>query len=859
MAPSLRPPLRWRPLLPALLLNLWLVPPTLLAPAARASDPSALDQQARQAFQAHNFAQASTLWQQAADAFQATGEPLQAAMALSNLALALHDSGQPAAGSRAIDASLRLLQSQPATAASLRTLAQATHTRARLQLLQGQTLAALRGWQEAATLYSRAGDPAAADASLVNQAEALQQLGHLRDARLLLDPLVGRLQAQSPSPLRAAALLSLGNTLQRQGDPRGALRWHAASLATATSLVAPDAISAAHLALATSHRALGQTALALSHYQQASQASTSPLSQLSAGSARLSLLLDTFQFSGAARLWPQLLVAATALPASRANLEASLHLADSLLRLRNAGPALPAADRPGADAIRSLLSRCDAQAASFADRRSASIVQGELGRLAESLAAWPDASRHTQEALRLALPLEAPELALRWYWQQGRIARQTGDLLLARQAYEQAITAQQLLRQDLATTTVSLQSSFRDTVEPLYRQTIDLLTSNPADTAALQRSRQLIEALQIAELNDFFQEACLQPNTVAVDQIDPQAAVIYPILLPDRLVVIARLPGANGQLITHSQPLAGGELNRTVAALQRLLQTDPSTRQPVDPAAVLPAAQRLYDWILRPVAGALAAKGVRNLVFVPDASLRGVPMAVLHDGQRFLTERYGIALAPGLQLRTAQRGRRGAPRVLLAGITQERDTFPALPSVLSELQDLQARTTGTLLLNQAFTRGSLQRTLAGGAYSVVHLATHGQFSSNAADTFLLAWDQRIPVVALDALLQPTRTAGGDSLDLLVLSACETAAGDPGANLGLAAMAVRSGANSTLASLWPVNDEATAQFMGAFYKAWQGGRISKVEALRQAQQQLSASPAFQHPYYWAAFTLLGQWL
>ena len=82
--------------------------------------------------------------------------------------------------------------------------------------------------------------------------------------------------------------------------------------------------------------------------------------------------------------------------------------------------------------------------------------------------------------------------------------------------------------------------------------------------------------------------------------------------------------------------------------------------------------------------------------------------------------------------------------------------------------------------------------------------------------------------------------------------------DLGANLGLAAVAVRSGANSTLASLWPVNDQATAQFMAAFYRAWQNGKISKVEALRQAQQQLMRSASYQHPYYWAAFTLLGNW-
>jgi CHAT domain-containing protein len=164
----------------------------------------------------------------------------------------------------------------------------------------------------------------------------------------------------------------------------------------------------------------------------------------------------------------------------------------------------------------------------------------------------------------------------------------------------------------------------------------------------------------------------------------------------------------------------------------------------------------------------------------------------------------------------------------------------------------------TVLVNRAFTRDALRQALASADYGVVHLATHGQFSSSASDTFLLAYDQTIPVTAIDGLLQPSRRLSGDSLQLLVLSACQTAAGDPAANLGLAAMAVRSGASATMASLWPVSDDATAQFMAAFYGAWQGGRISKADALRQAQSQLLASSAYQHPFYWAAFTLLGNW-
>ena len=95
------------------------------------------------------------------------------------------------------------------------------------------------------------------------------------------------------------------------------------------------------------------------------------------------------------------------------------------------------------------------------------------------------------------------------------------------------------------------------------------------------------------------------------------------------------------------------------------------------------------------------------------------------------------------------------------------------------------------------------------------------------------------------------------------SACQGALGDADANLGLAAVAVRSGASSTLASLWSVNDQSTAQLMDAFYRYWLQDRpnnrwISKAEALGLAQAELRNSNDYRHPYYWAAFTLLGNW-
>ena len=833
-----------------------------LAFPAFSGTADSLDQRARQAYQGGNFDQARDLWQQAADSYRTDGDPLNQAMVLSNLALALQQLGQPVAAREAIAISLELLQMPniPPSSELSRTLAQALHTQARLRFDQGETLEALRGWQRAAALYHQAGDSTAALKSTLNQAEALQLLGHPKEASQLLTTLVADPQHQNPSPLRAAALLSRAGTFQSQGEPLKALTLQRQSLDAAKAISSPPAISAAHLAIANSQRNLGHTQAALQHYQLAQQASADRLDRFQAQTAQLSLLLDTSQYAAAAKLWPPLLAVATTLPTSRRSLDTSLHLATLLLRLQQEGAALPIAMRPKQAGVRSLLERCLNHAESLADRRSRSIALGGLGHLEETAGAWTDATRHSQEALQIALTLEAPELTSRWWWQLGRISRQQGDRQTALQAYDQAIAAQRLLRQTIAGANGPIQGAFRTSIEPLYRQYVDLLTSGPgqADPEALQRSRQAIEALQIAELNDFFQEACLQPSKVPIDQIDPQAAVIYPILLPDRLEVIVRLPGASGALIAHSQPLADGELQRTVAELERLLYADPIERSSFDSRALLPASQRLYDWMLRPLEGELQASGATHLVFVPDSALRNVPLAALHDGQAFLSQRYGIALAPGLQLRATAGRPAGQRQVLLAGISEARNAFPALANVTTELQSLQKRMPGTLLLNRSFTRDALRQALASGDYSVVHLATHGQFGSSAADTYLLTWDENIAVTDLDALLQPGRRRQGDSLDLLVLSACQTAVGDPAANLGLAAMAVRSGASSTIASLWPVSDEATATFMTAFYEAWQVGRVSKVEALRQAQRQLIASENFQHPFFWAAFTLLGNW-
>jgi CHAT domain-containing protein len=158
-----------------------------------------------------------------------------------------------------------------------------------------------------------------------------------------------------------------------------------------------------------------------------------------------------------------------------------------------------------------------------------------------------------------------------------------------------------------------------------------------------------------------------------------------------------------------------------------------------------------------------------------------------------------------------------------------------------------------------FISESIQKQISKIPFRVVHLATHGEFSSQAEKTFVLTWNSRLGIKQLGALLQTRNQDGRTPIELLVLSACKTAKGDNRAALGLAGMAVRSGARSTIASLWSVEDSATATLMENFYQELATLGTTKADALRKAQISLLKKPQFTHPFYWSPFVLVGNWL
>jgi CHAT domain-containing protein len=412
------------------------------------------------------------------------------------------------------------------------------------------------------------------------------------------------------------------------------------------------------------------------------------------------------------------------------------------------------------------------------------------------------------------------------------------------------------LRNDLAATNLDLQFSFRDSVEPVYRQLVGLLLQPPSNQGEvsqenLKQGRDVIESLQLAEIDNFFREACLTARSEQIDRIDPNAAVIYPIILPDRLAVILALP--NKPLRHYATSIPQSELEDILS------KTRSSLRRTSNDEERLSLAQRVYDWLIRPAESELAASNIKTLVFALDGSLKNLPMAVLYDGQQYLVEKYSVAVTPSLQLLEPQPLTRKQLQILVGGLSEARQGFEPLPGVKDEVQQIGSKLPGQVLLNQQFTSLALQDQMQAVPFPVVHLATHGQFSSNADKTFILAWDRQINVKQLSGLLQAREQNDRKPIELLVLSACETATGDNRAALGLAGVAVRSGARSTLATMWSVADVSTSELMVEFYRVLAQSQVTKAEALRHAQLTLLKQPGFRHPFYWAPFVLIGNWL
>ena len=851
--------------------------------------------QGQSLYQAGQFTEAIALWRHLLQ-ISGVGDQRYQILAWNQLALAYHNLGQVSKADEAIAQAQSLLADAPDSSLLK---AQTLTTQGAIQLAKGQVEAALATWQQAEDLYQSAGDEIGALGSQLNQAQALHDLGLFRRAAGLLQQVNTRLSSLPDSALKAGGFHSLGMAHLRVGDFQEAKKALQSSLTLsegldldtgsvliglgniARAIVEQEAVVRADtIALSRSNPLrLNRTERlqsgemqestnfrlsqetpgmqeAIGYYRQAAR-SPSPLVRLQAQINQLDLLIRTRSDIEAIALLQTIQASLRTLPPSRMTVFAQVNVAESLIRWQQAGWA---GEEAQTLVLAQSLAKAIQQAQQLNDQRAEAYAVGQLGHLYEITQQWSEAEVLTKQAIQLAQGLQASDILVPWQWQLGRIQKQLGKRTEAIAAYTEAIDLLYLLRHDILAIDPQAQFSFRDEVEPIYRQLVQLLLDGELSQTNLQKAIEVIEALQLAELNNFFREACLDVHPQQIDQIDPTAAVIHSIILPDRLAVILSLPGQ--PLKYFAPPLSPSNATNVVieqTVLDLFVTLNPYLYHP-NP---LQPHQQLYDWLIQPIVADLEQHQIKTLVFVSDGILRGVPMAALHDGQKFLVEHYTIAVTPGLQLLPPRAIAPEELRVLAGGLSEERQGFPALPGVIEEVEQIAATLPAEVLLNQTFTQSQLQAKIDAAAYPIVHLATHGQFSSIAAETFLLTWEGRINVKEFDELLQaqlePGQEQAQEPMQLLILSACQTAVGDNRAALGLAGVALRSGARSTIATLWSVQDDSTAELMSLLYQELNQPTVSKAEALRQAQLHLLRSQDYHHPYFWSAFVLIGNWL
>ena len=811
-------------------------------------------QKGKTAYETGRFGEAVQHWQRAAHDYQKHKNTAYQALAGNYLALAYRELGKWREAEEQVNQSIQLIEEytprRRETANLTAITAQILNTKGSLQLAMGQAELALYSWQQAEDYYNQDQDKVGLFGSRLNQAQALQHLGLYRRAEKLLSQLQEDLTQQSDPFLKALGLRSLGNALQVTGNLTESKAVLEESLALAQEFNLTETISSTFFSLGNVARISGKSDLAIAYYQKAATASPDSLSAVESKLNQIDLLIQQEQWEKTNSLVWQVKTNLEALTTSRRTLYAKVNLAKKLTDLVSQNINFVSYDTD----VPQLLETAISEAQALKDIRSQSYALGTLGYWYEKHREYSQAKQATEQALALAVNANAPDISYQWQWQLGRLFQAQGNIQEAIAVETAAVATLQDIRSDLVATNEDIQFSFRESVEPIYRNLVGLLLSNNPNQENLIQARETIESLQLAELENYFREACIDAKPKKIDQIDNNAAVIYPIILDDRLAVITSLP--HSPLTYHEQKISEDEIE---AILEKMLQSfNPifSNKQRLE------LSQKLYDWLIEPNEAQFTQQDIETLVFVLDGSLRNLPMAALYNGDKYLIEKYRVALTPGLQLLEPTSLDNSKLKAVVAGLSQPNQGFAALPGVETEVSEISQRIPTQTLLNTEFTDESLRDSIRATSSPLVHLATHGQFSSNPEETFIVTWDDQIKVKEFEDLLRAREgQVAAQPIELLVMSACQTATGDKRAALGIAGVAVRSGARSTLATLWSVKDDSTVVLIDEFYQNLvdEDRDNTKSEALRQAQIALINSEDFKHPFYWAPFILVGNWL
>jgi len=717
---------------------------------------------------------------------------------------------------------------------------------------------ALAAWKAAAELYGRNGQIKQQSEALVQAAQAAQALGQLRAALQHLDLALSLAHQIGDQTWLATVLEGLGRTYlaMRQLDAAASYLDQALELARAQDSPALKAAVLNDLGILRASQSRFKDAFA-AYTESASLAHTAGQPAL-AVRAQINAAIVGLQLKRPDEVRGLLETAQDEV----GNFPPSFDKAHALVNIGLAYADLRTAMEANSDELllRAVAALTDAVSISqqIGDARTQSYALGHLGHLYETEHRYDEALSLSRQAVFTAQSVNAPESLYRWQWQTGRILASLNRLDEALTAYRIAIHTLEPIRVEVALVAQGPSTSGQESVRPLYVEYADLLLNRAAlmgDGAEtqgyLKAARDAIEASKVAELRDYFHDQCVdaaQSKITSLEAVSPTTAILYPIVFADRTELLVSLPTG---LKRVSIPVTSAQLTQEVRTFRRRLETRTSREY-------LMNAQQLYDWLVRSLEPDLAAAKINTLVFVPDGPLRTIPMAALHDGKEFLISKFAVASTPGMNLTDPHPIDRGKIRFLSSGLSEATQGFPPLPHVSMELLTIKRLYGGDQLINRQFVVPAFEKELKEQRISVLHIASHGRFEKDVAQSFILTYDDRLTMERLDQYVGLFKFRQ-DPLELLTLSACETAMGDDRAALGLAGVAIKAGARSALATLWSINDTASSTLVEEFYRQLSDASISKAVALQRAQVKMLHDGAYDHPAYWSPFLLLNNWL
>jgi len=717
---------------------------------------------------------------------------------------------------------------------------------------------AASSWTEASQLYEREGEIRRQCEMLIYLSQANQALGRYKEAGKNLDLALGLARKAGDQIQLASVLGALGNLYIATGPEETALKHLNEGLRISREVNNQDLSASILNNLGNLLTAQKKYAEAAAAYEESASLAKSRNNGLLTTRALINAATASIQNKQYKEAKARL---DNALDQIRP-LEASHDKASGLITIGLAYDELRSRLPDSSDSLLLLAHQTFSEAGtisdSIGDRRASSYAWGHLGRLYEDERRYQEALQLTRRATFAAQQVNAPESLYRWEWQTGRLLRKLGSIDDAIGAYRRAVRTLQSIRPELSVSYGAPQTSFREEMGPVYFELVDLLLQrgqslqDPKQVAPyLIEARDTVELFKAAELRDYFRDDCVDTALSKVTKLDvvgSTTAIIYPILLADRTELLVGLPTGLKQV---SVPVGTETLTKEVREFRRKLEKR-TTRE------YLPHAQKLYDWLIRPIEPDLAAFPIDTLIFVPDGALRTIPMAALNDGKQFVIAKYAVGITPSLNLTDPRPIKREDMKVLAVGVTEAVQGFPALPNVSEELHELQTLLGSKNLVDREFLASNFEKALKEEQFSIVHVASHGEFGNDVDKTFLLTFDDKLSLDRLNQMVGVFRFRD-DPLELLTLSACDTAAGDDRAALGLAGMAIKAGARSALATLWNINDEAAVDLVVDFYRELKDSSVSRAVALQRAQLKLINNPRYEHPGFWSPFLMINNWL